>query len=297
MPIKHSFSVLFCNFKLVGKIFFFILVVTIIAAAVLTSITSPVIKGYFKKLQDEMPISPDELIKHPIKSLERFLHFFTEFVEENADMVSTRVVFMVLVLVLSRFLLMLPIMPVTKIIHEKMTSGFDVGLTNAFITTLWQNLLFSLLFSLVIGFVDLLILVGLVYLTSWLMALLGVIALPVCLLIALSVYALRITLVCQWLPEYCLEHKKNVYLSLGTGLKSCFAHFGKNYICMFVLTIIGFTSIAVTLVPTLGLLPILLVPTLMVMYVALSLSLCYTYHKQKYFTDNGVTVYNPVKKY
>lgn len=297
MPIKNSFSQLFCNFKLVGKIFLFILIIMLVATAVLMSILSPVLEGYFHKMQEEAPISPEEFIKHPIKSLERFFAFFTEFLQANSDMVSKRVVYIVIVVIAARFLLLLPLFPVNKILHEKMTSGFDVGLFNAFVNTLAQNLLFNLVFSLITGFVDLAIFTGIIYLTSALLKIIGVISLPISLLIALALYSLRVTVFCQWLPEYFMNKPKNVFLALGAGLKTGFKQFRKNYICIFVTFIIYFAIGASTLFTTFGLVPILLIPTIMVTHTSLCLILNYTYHKHKYFTDNGVTVYNPVKKY
>lgn len=296
MPIKNSFSVLLCNFKLVGKILFFILIIMLIASAVLMSIASPVLKAYFQKMQEEAPVSADEFLKHPIKSMERFLDFFIEFTKENPALVNTRVLFLILTLVISRFLLFLPMLPVTKILHQKMTTGFDAGLTNAFVNTLWQNLLFGLVFSIVIGLADIGILIGLVYLTSWLMSVIKILALPIGLLLALVIFSFRMTLFCQWLPEYFRNEPKNVFLSLGDGFKTCFKGFGKNYICIFVMTTVGFTLMSVSFLPTFGLMPALLVPTFMVFHSALCLCLNYSYHKHKYFTDNGVTVYNPIKK-
>lgn len=296
MPIKNSFSVLLCNFKLVGKILFFILIVMLIASAVLMSIASPVLKAYFQKLQDEAPINADEFLKHPIKSLERFFNFFIEFTQENSAMVNKRIWFLILTLVISRFLLFLPLFPVTKILHEKMTSGFDAGLVNSFITTLWQNLLFNLIFSITLGLADIGIFIALIYFTSYLMSAIKVLALPIGLLVALAIYSLRITLFCQWLPEYFSNKPKNVFLALGDGFKTCFKSFGKNYICVFVMTVVGFSLMATSFITTFGLVPALLVPTFMVFHSAMCLCLNYGYHKHKYFTDNGVTVYNPIKK-
>ncbi len=273
------------------------LIVTLIAAAVLMGILSPVLQGYFDKIQEETPITPDDVVRHPIKSLEKLLIFFTDFLKQNSDMVSLRMLYLGIFVVISRFLIYLPMFPVTKILHEKMTSGFDVGLINAFLSTLKQNLLLNLVLSVAIGIVDILLFVASIYMTLGLFRLIGIISLPISLLIILSVYSLRMTAVCQILPEYFMNKPKPMFKAVPLGFKTAFKQFTKNFICIFVMLIIYFSIIVTTFVPTLGLVPILLVPTIMVIQSALYLILNYTYKRHKYFTDNGVTVYNPVKKY
>lgn len=295
MPIKNSFSVLFCNFKLVGKIFIFILIVMLIAAAVLMSVLSPVLQGYFEKMQEEMPVTPEEILQHPIKSLEKFLGYFTDFIEQNASMVNTRLIYLGLLIILFRFLILLPMFPVTKILHEKMTSGFDVGLINAFLSTLVHNLLFSLVSAIILGMVDILIFVGALYMTLGLFHLMGILSLPLALLITIGVYSLRMALTSQILPEFFMEKPKTVFHAIIPGLKLTFKQFSKNFICIFATSTIFFGALSATFLPTVGLLPILLIPTIMVTQTALYLILNYSYKRHKYFTDNGVTVYNPTK--
>ncbi len=297
MPIKNSFSVLMCNFKLVAKIFLFILIVLVIVAAIVMSIMAPVLEGYFDQLQSEMPITPEEAIKHPVESMKVLLEYFSQFIKENSAFVSMRMLYLVLAIVISRIVIMLPVFPVTKILHEKMTSGFDVGLVNAFVSTLVQNLLFSLVFSIVVAVIDIFITVAVVLLATELFRAFGLITLPISLLIAMLVFSFRILVVSQWLPEYFNKQPKNVFLALGDGIKNAFRQFSKNYLCCFATLVIYFTLIVCTLLPTMGLVPILLVPTIMVTHSAMCLILNYTYHQHKYFTDNGVTVYNPIKKY
>lgn len=297
MPIKHSFSVLFSNFKLVAKLFIFILIIMLVAGAILIGILDPVFSDFFRKIQEEFPISGDHFIQHPIRSIQELTRRFFDFLSMNSSMIATKFLYFWLLVVGSRFLITLPLMPVTKILHGKMTSGFDMGLANATIATLPQNLLFSFLTALVIGTVDLFLLIGLGYISASLFKLMRILALPISMLLIFTVMVIRMSLLCQWLPHICSQQSRNIFIAFKNSLKPTFEKFGKNFLCMFVLTVVAFAVIATTLIPTMGFFPILMVPTFMVLYVSLSLTLNFSYYQQKYFIDNGMTVINPVRKY
>lgn len=297
MPIKHSFSILLCNFKLVAKLFIFILIILLITSAILIGIINPVLDGFLQEIQDEFPIDGDYFIRHPIKSIQIFAKYFSSFLEANSSLVATRLLYMWLLIMGSRFLMSLPQLPVTKILHSKMTTGFDMGLLNATVSTVTQNLLFSLVTAVFLSLVDIAIVIALCYITIGLIQLMGIIALPLILLIGLTMYSLRMTVFCQWLPEICSSSSKNIFKALAASFKPAFKNFRKNFICLFFLAVTGVTLLFTTIIPTMGLFPMLLVPTFMALYSAMCLTLNFSYHQRKYFIDNGVTIYNPVRKY
>ncbi len=297
MPIKHSFSVLLSNFKLVAKLFIFILIIILITGAILIGILDPVLSDFFREIQEEFPIDSDQFVQHPIRSIQMLLRRFTDFLSSNSSMITTKLIYFWLLVVGSRFLISLPLLPVSKILHGKMTSGFDMGLANATIATLPQNLLFSFVTALIVSSVDILLLTALGYLSAWLIKIMRVMALPLCMLIIFLVMVARMSLLCQWLPHICSQQSRNIFIAFKNSLKPTFANFGKNFLCIFVLTVCAFTLATVTAIPTAGLFPILMVPTFMVLYIALSLTLNFSYYQQKYFIDNGMTVVNPARKY
>lgn len=297
MPIKHSFSILLSNFQLVAKLFIFIMIIMLIACALLIGILDPIFSDFFKKMQEEFPISGDHFVQHPIQSIQEFLRRFSDFLANNSALIASKIFYSWLLVVGCRFFITLPLMPVTKILHGKMTSGFDMGLTNAAISTLPQNLLFSFITSLVVSSVDIGILIALWYLAGAVFKLLHIIALPLCMLIIALVAVARMSLLCQWIPHICAQESRNIFIAFKNAIKPTFKNFNKNFLCLFVLTICTFAIIVVTVIPTVGLFPLLLIPTFMVVYSALCLTLNFSYYQQKYFIDNGMTIVNPVRKY
>ena len=297
MPIYHSFSILFCNFKLVAKLLLFIFVIFLVAASILIGILNPVLDNFFEELQQEIPIDGDYFFKHPILSLQIILDYFTDFLENNPALVATRLVYIWLLVTGFKFFVSLPLLPVTKILHSKMTTGFDMGFLNATISTVKENLLFCLVSAIVLGIADLLIFAAMTYVFIGLAKLIGILSLPVSFLITLVIYSLRITLLCQWLPEMCASSSKNIFKALKHSFKPVFRNFRKNFICVFVILVTVSSVVLSTVLPTFGLVPILMIPTYIVLYCSLCLTLSCSFYHQKYFIDNGVTIYNPVKKY
>lgn len=297
MPIKHSFSILLCNFKLVAKLFVFLMIIVLLASAILIGILDPVLKDFFDDVRDELHLDADEFVQHPILSMQKFFKHFSDFLAANSSMVWTKIIYIWLLIMGSRFLISLPLLPVTKILHSKMTTGFDMGLANATVSTFGQNLLFCLVTSIILSTFDILLFVGIAYLVSALFKLIGIIALPICVLILALIYTARMAVVCQWLPHIAAQQSKNIFVAFKNSLKPTFKNFRKNFICLFVVTVCTVTIALVTLIPTIGLFPMLLMPTFMVIYAAMCLALNYSYYEQKYFIDNGITVYNPTKKY
>ena len=294
MPIKHSASVLLCNFKLVAKVFVFFLVILLLVGALMLGVMKPIFDGFFSELQAHNPINAQQFFDHPINSLKQYVAMFGDYLTNMEDF-GLNLFYLWLIIIVTGFLFRLPILPITKILHGKMTSGFDMGLLNAFITTVGQNLVYSAASSLVVGTVDVLILVGVCYAGVYLAQAIGLIALPICSLIAFSLYAVRMSLFCHWLPEVVSSEKKNIFRALAVSLKPTCKRFVKDFICLFFMIITGWSLAVLTSIPTFGAATLLIVPTVFTMYAAMCLCLNYSYKQQKYFIDNGVTVYNPVK--
>ncbi|MBR1748070.1 MAG: hypothetical protein IJ735_07725 [Clostridia bacterium] len=296
MPIKHSLSILVCNFKLVAKIFVFFLVILLVVGGLTIGVMKPIFDGFFTELQTNVPITAEEFFNHPILSMQKYVDMFGDYLTGNEHF-GLQLFYLWLIIVVTGFLLRLPLLPVSKILHGKTTSGFDMGLLNAVVSTIGQNLLYSAVSALVLGTVDVGILVGCGYLAVALTKAIGLIALPIVALLVFILYAARMSLFCHWLPEICAQEKKNVFRAFATSLRPTGKRFVKDFICLFVLIIAGWSLAILTALPTFGAATLLIVPTLFTLYSAMCLCLNYSYKQQKYFIDNGVTVYNPVKKF
>lgn len=295
MPIRNSFYVLMSNFKLVYKLLFFILIILLIAVAITFSIVNPIFEEYYDFLRDQFEYHTEEMIRHPIKTIQSFFNIFLEYIDVNSSLINTKLLNLSLLFIGLRFFVVLPILPVTSVLYSKMTTNFDKGLFNSFVSILPQCLLYTLISSVVLGLVDLGLIVVLALLSVQLIKLLGFIALPVSLALAIGVFSLRMTLFCQWLPEICQNNGKKIFSAFKASIKPTFKQFSKNFICITVVNTLSVAIIMTTFIPTAGLIPMLLIPTFMVLYQSLYLALNFSYRKQKYFIDNGVTVYDPTK--
>jgi len=297
MPINHSFSITMCNFKLVAKLAIFICIIIILAIALLLGIIGPVLRGYIAELQEDFPLEPGSVVEHPFQSLKTLMVFFGNYISSHTYFVTIRIVYLFLLSMGLRFFAQLSMLPLAKILHSKMSTGFDTGFLNTFISTIGENLLYSLISSFIYTIFDGLILIATVYLAVWATQTFGILGITVSLFIAIELITLRTTLFCQWLPELVKSKSRNIFSALITSIKPMAGNFRKNFICMTVINIMFFAVCMTTALPTIGLLPILAFPTYMVLYTALSQALNFSYFQQKYFIDNGSTIYEPTKKF
>lgn len=299
MPIKNSISILFSNFKLVYKLLLLMVIIVLIATAIVFAILGPVFEGYFEQVRNSMTANFEHnfqsMIAHPILTIQTILRMFTIYFTENSHFVNLRIIYSALIIIFARFLLSLSLVPVNKIMYSKMTTNFDEGLLNAFISTLPQSFFYSLITSIVLGIIDFALAFGLIYFAVWFIQAIGLLAFPITLALAITIYTLRITFLSQWLPEMAKSEDKNIFRSLKKSFTPLFKNFKKNFICMSVSIIIFVGLSLATLVPTFGLIPALLLPTFIVYYITLNITLNFSYYCQKYYTDNGVTIYNPTK--
>ncbi len=297
MPINHSFSLTLCNFKLVAKLAVFIFILSIVAIALILGILGPIVQGFITELQEDFPITPEEVIEHPFKSLRAVMDFFSSYISTHTMFVTKRIVFVFLLIMGVKFFMQLPMLPLSKIMHSKMTTGFDIGLINAFVSTIGENLIYTLLTSVIYTIIDGAIAIATVYFAVWMAKLFGLMGITVSLFVFVMLITLRMSLFCQWLPEVVKGKSRNIFKALQLSAKPVIKHFTKNTICICVVNFVFISTILTTLIPTAGLLPILLLPTYMVLYTILGQALSFSFYKQKYFIDNGATIYDPTKKY
>jgi hypothetical protein len=248
-------------------------------------------------LREQFEYHTEEIIRHPIKTLQSFFDIFLKYFDVNSSEINLKLVNLSLLFIGLRFFVVLPIMPVAIVLYSKMTTNFDKGLFNSFVSSLPQCLLYTLVSSVVFGIIDLGLFALLALVSVQLIKLLGFIALPVSLALAIGIFSLRMTLVCQWLPEICKNNGKKIFSAFKTSLRPTIKQFSKNFICMTVVNTLSIAIMTTTFLPTAGLVPILLIPTFIVLYQSMYLALNFSYRKQKYFIDNGVTVYDPTKVY
>ena len=294
MPIKHTYSILCCNLSLVAKIALIILIVLLLAVACFYGLLHPIYLNIREIIENQnFAVDANELINHPIVTLSSLAKSYIGFFEQLHWQKSF--LFAVLLLIGFKFFLTLPLLPATKVLHTKMSTGFDIGILNAFISTGFQNLLLAFVSSIVLTIVDVALVAALLALCYGLLTLIGIFAFPITLLVALFLFTARMTIVCQWLPEICASQSKNIFRNLGNGLLFSLKRFEKNFLCLLFINVVIVAIVSSTMIFSFGVIPILMLPIYYVQYCIMTLTLNFSYHKSKYFIDNGTTVFTPTR--
>ena len=294
MPIKHAFSILCCNLTLVVKIAIMILIILLIAVACFYGILRPVYLDIREIIEGQnFIVDAGKLVNHPIESLWELADSYAGFFEQIHWQSS--ILLFIAIYVGFKFFFTLPLLPATKVMYVKMSTGFDVGITNAFISTGFQNLLLAFVCSIVLSVVDLAIFAAMLALCYALLRIISFFAITICFILYLLLKTARMAIICQWLPEICASESKNIFRNLGNSLLFSLKKFRKNFLCLLFVNILIAAIITGTVVTSLGVIPILMIPIYFVLYCIMTLTLNFSYHKSKYYIDNGSTIYTPTR--
>lgn len=293
MPINHSFSILMCNIKLVLKLTLLILIIGSIIYAMLSTVITPLAHGLYGIISTS-EIDANQFISHPIITIK------TQILDKCIDYIeSTRwrhsLGFVCLICFAYRLLITLSQFPVTKVLYNKMQSGYDIGLFHALISTGFQNLLLSFVYGIVVFVTDVGMFFGFGSLLVLSMNTKNYVFIPLIIILYVCASSARTCLMSQWMPEICASHSKNIFASLKSSFKCGFKRFSKNFMCFATMNFIKLAIVASTVITTLGAIPLICIPVFIVLSCSLSLTLNFSYHQQKYFIDNGGTIYNPSK--
>lgn len=294
MPIKHTYSILCCNLSLVLKIAVMILIILLIAVACLFGLIHPLYEDIREIIENQnFIVSAEALINHPIHTLAALSNSYVGFFEQIHW--QTSFIWAIIIYVGFKFFFTLPLLPATKVLYVKMSTGFDIGVTNAFISTGFQNLLLAFVSSIVLSIVDLGIFAGILALCYVFLSWMGFLAIPTCSLMYLLIKTARMALFCQWLPEICASESKNIFRNLGNSLLFSLKKFRKNFLCLLFINVVLYAIICSTAITSVGVIPIMMIPIYFVQYCIMTLTLNFSYHKSKYYIDNGSTVYTPTR--
>lgn len=156
MEFKHSLSIFSSNLVLSYKLLLLIFVVFIIAAVLFVSIFNPLFDGLQDALEIEgLSLSFTEVIQDPINNISAIWRTATDYISDNTSLIVSRFVFLSLLIMFARFFGSLALIPATKMLHNKMTSGYSDGLFASFVASLPQTLLFALVSSIIFTIIDL----------------------------------------------------------------------------------------------------------------------------------------------
>lgn len=293
MPLNHSISISLCNIKLVLKLALILLVFGLIVFAVITAITGPIFDGIMDIIKNT-EVDASAFINHPISTIK------TEFLDKIVSFLQTYNVgaviwYSILTYFIVNFFVILTVLPVTKVLYNKMTSGYDIGIFNAFISTGFQNLLLTFIIAVFNVAVTIGLTVGfgaLVYLSFQAKIYL---LLPFLFLLYIAALSAKTCLYSQWFPEICATQEKNIFIGIKNALRGTFKKFRKNFLCYFTINVIWVAVICSTFLLSFGAIPLITLPFFIVLRSCLGLTLNFSFHQKKYFVNNGETIYNPTK--
>lgn len=295
MRFKHSLSIFGTNLSLTYKVLILIFIVGIIASALLVSIFNPLITGIKDEIAYEgMDLSISDILENPVENISQIWNITSNFLYNNTTLIVTRLLFIFALVVLTRFFIALSHIPITKIIHSKMATGYSNGLFANFVATLPQTFMFALISSLIYALLDILIFTFCFYIFLAMFKIMTISAFLIFFALFIALLSARITLFSQWLAVIS-DGQRNVFKALVTGVKQSLKCFFSHYIMVLTVVIGYFSIIMATTIPTFGLLPIITFPMFIVMLCILNLTSYFNTMNRKYYTDDGVTVFNPEK--
>lgn len=295
MPLNHTFSLTMCNTKLILKLAILIIILLLIVFAVLSSVIMPMIKDIMDIIKSA-DVTPEQMLKHPFITLKE------QYIDRCIDYIKASNWQRTLAIIISvyfcfRFFITVTQLPLTKVLHEKMCTGYDVGLFNAFISTGFQNLLLSLILSIIHTVFNIGLTLGFCSLVRVCFINDALIGLPFVCLLFIAAYSVKSCLLSQWMPEICASNTKNIFVGIKASTRGTFVNFRKNFLCFYTLNIIWVAIVTTTAIPTFGMIPLVSIPVFIVTRAILSLTLNFSYHTRKYFIDNGATVYTSEKRF
>lgn len=293
MQFKHSLSIFSTNLSLSYKVLLLFFIVFIIASALFVSLFTPIIKGINEALTLEgITLSAKEILNNPIEQLTMIRDTASNYFSNHQAFLASRFFFMILVFVFARFFVTLALVPVTKFIYDKMTTGYSSGLFQNMIAALPQTLLFALLSSIIYSILDIGIFFLSIYIFIFLFNLINVSALLPAFACFILLYTVRSTLFSSWLPLIC-DSKKNIFALFIDNFKLSLKSFSIHFPMALTMTIIYATIITTSTLSTFAVLPIATFPMFTVLMCIFNLVCYFKLMDRKYYIDDGITVFDP----
>lgn len=310
MEFKQAGSILISNFSLTFKLFLYIVVITLIVAAIAVGIFAPIMNLFLSG--EAVGTIVSNFTDHAngfIKGNASLYDTFSLLKDDVGDMINyiislnwfipALVTIVIFIYLLYLFLFTLSSMPIADIINNSMASNLKYGYLSNFALNFRRSVRYSLAKIVVFFPIDLCILgvlVGLGYGIYFLISevqILGYFGLGLMLVIGLVLASIRQTCFSGWIPRLIFHPDEGVFKALKNSFKFVKPDFGKLmllyaciYFCLyFLVTVVGLF--------TFGLMSFLAPSISYVMLRIVELVSYYKINKLKFYTDS-VTVVDTV---
>ena len=284
MNLRHSLSLTVSSVTLILKVLLYTTVLFLIAFALFMAITEPIIESFgsefdmIAELQEDFSAMLQRGDNGPLQN----------FISSNSDELVRTVILYILLFLLIRFGVAFSLIPTAFVLYNKMSTGFNQGFINATVATGGKAALYALTYTAITVPMDLIILIIGYYFVGFLVGTIGTVGLAIGTLCTMALAAFRLSLTAGWAPEMIAEN-----LKFSVSVKRFFANFNWNYvkeiypsILMMFITVRGI--VATTAVPTIGIIPIFVLPCCFVWYTAISAVGYFNCKKRKYYIDERV---------
>lgn len=290
MNAKNTFSITARNIRLSFKLILFVAVLSIIVLAVLISVFTPL----FEELKSFLEINGISLQSVSWSQIiDTFIHNFSDFFEQNRTDLLTAIGYTYLVIFIARMLISATLMPTAYIIGNQMKTNFTEKFIPSFIVTLKESLLYSLLSSLIVLILDVPFSMLILYLVAVLFPTMSIFSVTAGMILLIVYLSIRTTITSQWIPHIIIGK-----LPLMTALKRTLLDlpktFNRSIIGVGGIVAVTFSLILTTIVPTLFIGPIILIPLMIITLTSFSMVVYCDVYKQNYFYDAKNVVVNEI---
>ncbi|MDR0696793.1 MAG: hypothetical protein LBF68_04535 [Christensenellaceae bacterium] len=287
MIIKDSFSVLSINIGLIFKTFIYTFILMIIFFAIMSSVIRPIADMIFIDFEfsEQLRLAFDRWLQGEIDSFRALFKEIMRFVSSESSRTGIVAFNMIVVYVIFMFFIQMTTIPITKVLYNKMSQGYDERFHMSLISTLGLSLAYSTFNALTGALVDLIIIVFGIVLLVLLFNVMNIYAITIAIITILILLAIRISFVIMLAPIMITE-EKNVFKAFLLSIKRTPKMFSKIFPVILTVILAVFAICMCTVAVTFGIIPIFLVPTYMVLMSSISLIVYFISQKRKYYAVN-----------
>ncbi|HOK81269.1 MAG TPA: hypothetical protein PLS05_00725 [Clostridia bacterium] len=293
---RYSFSMIGRNLDLIFKVLIYVFILSLLCAAILVSIISPLLKTLdtsFDFSERVLGMLSDLIGNGRPGALRQFFNELSSTLESISSEIAVAVVLIIIVVFAAKFFLSLTAMPLGEVVYGRMSQNFSVMFHNVLVSSLGKSLLYALIKAFVTIVADGIIIVVSYYLAKLLYIGLGVYGIALAAFVMFALLASRIAILGQWVPQIVCE-RKSVAAAFRDSFQYSAKYFTRVMPVAFLILVIDFSAVMLTTVVTFGILPAIIAPVSLVWITNLNLVAYFYFNKKKFYVDE-VTVINQIE--
>lgn len=293
---RYSFSMIGRNLDLIFKVLIYVFILSLLCAAILVSIISPLLKTLdtsFDFSERVLGMLSDLIGNGRPGALRQFFNELSSTLESISSEIAVAVVLIIIVVFAAKFFLSLTALPLGEVVYGRMSQNFSVMFHNVLVSSLGKSLLYALIKAFVTIVADGIIIVVSYYLAKLLYIGLGVYGIALAAFVMFALLASRIAILGQWVPQIVCE-RKSVAAAFRDSFQYSAKYFTRVMPVAFLILVIDFSAVMLTTVVTFGILPAIIVPVSLVWITNLNLVAYFYFNKKKFYVDE-VTVINQIE--